>query len=63
MNSIQVKQHIEECRRLLQKADAQDKPTIKDKTVAYSIGTLIVAIDQLAEVVEDLAYRQQAGID
>lgn len=62
MNNMQAQQHIAECRRLLQKADAQDKPTIKDEMAAYSIGCLILAIDQLAAVVEDLASREQGRV-
>lgn len=62
MDNLQAAQHIAECRRLLQKADAQDKPVIKDETVAFSIGALIIAIDQLAAVVEDLASREQGKV-
>jgi hypothetical protein len=62
MNATQAAQHIAECRRLLQNADAQDRPTIQDETAAYAIGYLILAIDQLAEIVEDLASREQGKV-
>lgn len=58
MNS-KSKRHIEECRRQLQKADAQDKPGIKDPTAAYCIGALILAIDQLAEAVVQMKLTDE----
>lgn len=62
MINTQAQDHITECRRLLQKADAQDWPAIGDETVAYSICALISAVDQLAAVVEDLASQEHGKV-
>lgn len=40
----------------------QDGPAIKDPTAAYCIGALILAIDQLAVVIEDIARREQGKV-
>lgn len=52
MDNVQAKNYLNECYRLLKEADARG---IKDQPTAFSIGTLIIAIDLLAAVVENLA--------
>jgi hypothetical protein len=57
MNSIEAQQHIEEARRMLDKADKTDIDG--NQSVATCIGALIIAIEQLTVIVEDLANREQ----
>ncbi len=56
MTAIEVQRHIKECRQKL--TDADDC-FIGDNAAAYAVGALIIAIEQLAEVVEDLSNREQ----
>lgn len=53
MNNLQAQEHIDECRRMLAICD------VPGGDYSKYIGALIIAIDQLATVVEDLANREQ----
>lgn len=59
MNSIEAQRHIDECRRLL---DIANQEKLSDYRTSVCIGGLIIAIEQLAEVVEDLAKREQGKV-
>ena len=59
MTLPQMQTHINDCRRMLEKADDQN---VKDYGTAVCVGALIVAVRQLAEVVEDLANREQGKV-
>jgi hypothetical protein len=47
---------------MLREADGQDRPVLKDPEVACAIRSLIIAIEQLADVVEALANREQGKV-
>ena len=59
MLNIEAQQHIEECRRQLEKAK---EITGLDLAVSKAIGSLIIAIEQLSVIVEDLAQREQGSV-
>lgn len=58
MTSIEAKEHLDEARRYLAQADDQRL----DPQTAKAVGALIIAIDQVVEVVRDLASREQGKV-
>jgi predicted ArsR family transcriptional regulator len=59
MTAIEAQRYIAACRQMLEKAEDQ---IIKDYGTAVAVGALVVAIRKLAEVVEDLANREQGKV-
>ena len=59
MLNLEAQQHIEECRRQLEKAN---EITGLDLAVSKAMGSLIIAIEQLSVIVEDLAQREQGTV-
>lgn len=59
MDNLQAQKYISECRRML-----EESRNVKDQAAAaaFPIGSLVLAIELLATVVEDLANREQGRI-
>lgn len=60
MTTTQAQLHIDDCRRVLDQAN--ETHIDGNQSVAICIGALIIAVEQLAEVVEDLANREQGKV-
>ncbi len=56
MTVNEAQRRIDACRHMLDNAESV---SIKDDGVKLCIGSLIIAIEQLAEVVEDLSNHEQ----